>query len=651
MLLSIAVLCDLCRIYSGVETEVGDAIRPRFGLRSRNNWSAVRKNEAVQFPRLVRMESGVRVLMWRCRDRAVKAALAALLVLVAAVDLRAGAAPVKIVEQDPVSFVKLPDGAYLLDFGRVAFGNLLLVPKPGSKGEVTIRFGEAMRDGRIDRTPPGSVRYSEVKARLSGTSQVIAPPADARNTMPPAVLTPTEWGVLTPFRWVEIEGWPGSLHQGEVKRRAAFDSTWDDHAASFHSSNEMLDRVWDLCHYSIKATTFAGIFVDGDRERLAYEADAYLTQMSYYAGDPNSQMERDTFERLMRYPTWPTEWAPHMVFIAYADWMQTGDKDWLARHYEFLKTKTLVDRAGEDGLIRSTPAQIQRGDVVDWPPGERDGYVFTPVNTVVNAFHLRAIEEMRQLALALGKESDAEDFARRERRTLASFQRVLFDEKTGLYRDGVGTDHNSLHANLFPLAFGLVPKDKRAYIAEWLTKRGMRCSVYAAQYLLEALFENGQGKAALDEMIAPGDRSWRHMIDSGATITWEAWDQRYKPNQDWNHAWGAAPANLLPRFVLGVHVSRPGWSEAEIQPHPGDLQFANGTIPTPRGTIRVAWKMSPRFTLSAVLPEGMEAKVRLPATEESNGVWINGHIAKAHRDGSWWVLDEDVTGKVLMEVR
>jgi hypothetical protein len=41
----------------------------------------------------------------------------------------------------------------------------------------------------------------------------------------------------------------------------------------------MLDRVWDLCHYSIKATTFAGVFVDGDRERLACEADAYLTQL------------------------------------------------------------------------------------------------------------------------------------------------------------------------------------------------------------------------------------------------------------------------------------------------------------------------------------------------------------------------------------
>ncbi|MGA2651244.1 MAG: hypothetical protein ABSF28_12005 [Terracidiphilus sp.] len=42
----------------------------------------------------------------------------------------------------------------------------------------------------------------------------------------------------------------------QIRRRAAFDSTWVDDAATFHSSDRMLDKVWDLCHYSIKATTF-----------------------------------------------------------------------------------------------------------------------------------------------------------------------------------------------------------------------------------------------------------------------------------------------------------------------------------------------------------------------------------------------------------
>ncbi|MGB6247971.1 MAG: hypothetical protein WBF54_02590 [Terriglobales bacterium] len=126
----------------------------------------------------------------------------------------------------------------------------------------------------MDRHPPGSVRYSEVKVAPKGAETVIVtPPVEAGNTKTPAVLSPAPWGVLTPFRWVEVEGWPTELRADQIRRRAAFDSTWVDDAATFHSSDPMLDKVWDLCHYSIKATTFAGVFVDGDRERLAYEAD------------------------------------------------------------------------------------------------------------------------------------------------------------------------------------------------------------------------------------------------------------------------------------------------------------------------------------------------------------------------------------------
>jgi hypothetical protein len=55
----------------------------------------------------------------------------------------------------------------------------------------------------------------------------------------------------------------------------------------------MLNRIWNLSRDSIKATTFAGVFVDGDRERIAYEADAYLNQLSFYACNPDPAMARD----------------------------------------------------------------------------------------------------------------------------------------------------------------------------------------------------------------------------------------------------------------------------------------------------------------------------------------------------------------------
>jgi hypothetical protein len=565
----------------------------------------------------------------------------------------ASAAPVKLVDQAPVAVTDVAPGVLLVDFGRVAFGNVRLSPPAGPAGRLTVHFGEALAEGRIDRRPPGTVRYGRAEVELAGGRPlVVAPPADQRNTEhPSAVRTPVEWGVVLPFRWVEIEGWPGVFHPDFIVRRAAFAATWKDDAAAFASSDAVLDRIWELCRYSIKATTFAGVYVDGDRERIAYEADAYLNQLGHYASDPDVQMARDTFDRLVRFPTWPTEWASHMIFMAHADWMQTGDRAWLAARYESLKPKLLLDRARADGLLVSTEAQIARGDIVDWPVGERDGFAFRPVNTVVNAFHLRSLALMAELAAALGKDGEAREYADRERSTRRAFQARLFDAARGLYRDGEGTDHASLHASLFPLAFGLVPAEHRASLVEWVGGRGMACSVYAAQYLLEALFEHGADRQALDLITAPTDRSWRHMLGSGTTITWEAWDMKYKPNQDWNHAWGAAPANLLPRYVLGARPLAPGWTRALVRPHPGALTYAEGRIPTPRGPVAVRWEKGDRFRMNLGLPPGTSAQAQLPAAEGTTGVWIDGKPVAAARDGAWWTLKKDVAGSVRLEVR
>ena len=559
-------------------------------------------------------------------------------------------ASIHLVDQPPTAITAITPGVFLVDFGRVAFGDLSLTSQ--NADPLTIRFGEALKAGRVDTHPPGSVRFAEVKVSPKpGETMIVAPSVDARNTKSPAVLTPASWGVLTPFRWVEVSGWPGELQAGRIRRRAAFDNTWVDDAATFHSSDPMLDRIWDLCHYSIKATTFAGVFVDGDRERLPYEADAYLNQLGYYAGDADPRISRVSFDRLMKFPTWPSEWAPQMVFMAYADWMETGDTTWIAAQYEELKTKLLDDRAGPDGLVTSTPKLIRHGDIVDWPADERDGYVFTSVNTVVNAFHLHALDEMSQLAAAINKTNEAARFSDREKSALAAFQKKLFDPARGLYRDGEGTDHASLHANLFPLAFGLVPVGDRQHVAQWLAGRGMVGSVYAAQYLLEALFENGEDADALALIAAPGDRSWRHMVESGTTITWEAWDQKYKPNQDWTHAWGAAPANLLPRYVLGAQPLTPGWSRALIQPHPGTLTSVEGSMPTPRGELTVSWKHERNFILTLQLPPAMSARVMLPAIQGATGVWVGGTAVKAHREGQWWTLEDDLEGTVTIEER
>jgi hypothetical protein len=561
---------------------------------------------------------------------------------------------VKLFDQPPVEITKPGNGVILVDFGKVAFGNIKLLLPPGMKeGALRVHFGEASKSERIDRKPPGTVRYATVEVKLDGSREiVVAPPADKRNTkQPEAVLTPKEWGVVLPFRWVEIEGWQGDFKQSNIIRQAGFLTAWDDAAASFQSSDETLNKIWELCRYSIKATTFAGVYVDGDRERIPYEADAYLNQISHYAVDKDIQMARDSYDRLMAYPTWPSEWAPHMVFMAHADWMHTGDADWLKPRYEALKGKLLLERVGTDGLVKSNDKQRGWNDIVDWPQAERDGYEFREVNTVVNAFHLAALAKMADLARAVGKESEATDFANRATNGREVFNASLFMADKGAYRDGIGSNHASSHASLFPLAFGLVPETHTRQVADYLAKRGMTCSVYAAQYLMEGLFRGGAEKAALELITAKGDRSWRHMLESGTTITWEAWDQKYKPNQDWNHAWGAAPANLFPRFVLGAEPLSAGWKTARISPRPGGLKTAKGRIPTPLGPVVVQWRQDPSFQMKVELPTGMSARIDLPSDRPADRVWLDGKPAAATRAGQRLVLDQPVAGNKVIIVK
>ena len=550
-----------------------------------------------------------------------------------------------LVEQRPVNICRTPSGSILVDFGKVAFGNLWLKWPPGFNEKVVVHFGEAMLNGSVHRAPPGAVRYARVEAEASRGS-IVAPPPDAKNTRPVAVATPPQWGVLIPFRWVEFESWPeeANVYLAQAQRRAAFAQNWNDGASAFTCSDPLLNRIWELARYSIKATTFAGIYVDGDRERIAYEGDAYLNQISHQACDPDPAIARATFDYLLEHPTWPTEWALHMPFMAHADWMHTGDRSWLAARYDELLPKLLPDRLGADGLLR-TPPELTRRDLVDWPKTERDGYVFTEVNTVVNAFHIEALKRMSVLAAAIGRQEEAESLVARAAAATTLFQSTFWNESRRLFVDGMGTDHASQHANFFPLAFNLVPPELRRSVLDHVLERGMACSVYAAQYLLEALFRNGESKAALALMTAEGDRSWRHMVESGTTITWEAWDRRYKPNQDWNHAWGAAPANLLPRFVAGVRVAGPGGSKITVQPETGGLKDCSARVPTMRGPVEIEWRHNEVFHLRLAMPSGMSAKLNVPAVGRHQ-VLLNGQSITPKQRGGRLVLPGRHTGTI-----
>jgi len=572
-------------------------------------------------------------------------------------------------------------GVLFIDFGRAAFGTLLVpVPLGPHRNSIVVHLGEKLAiDGRIDRTPPGTVRYIRIEQTL-GTcrdSCRITIPPDERNTGPGAIRMPSHIGEVYPFRYAEIEN-AMDLDPSAV-RQLCVHYPFDENASSFASSSNVLNAVWELCKYSIKATSFCGVYVDGDRERIPYGGDAYINQLGHYCVDREYTLARYTHEYLIQHPAWPTEWQLHSVTMAWQDYMYTGEMQSLETFYDDLCVKTLIDLAREDGLISTESGlcttEFERRlhlhnpryifdsglrDVVDWPPasftqggcGECDNHEMLPINSVMNAFHCRALVLMSRIASALRRTEDQARFTERAARVKRTINRLLFDDQRGVYVDGEGSSHASLHSNMFMLAFDLVPEDRRQTVVAFVKSRGMACSVYGAQFLLEALYLNDEDKYALELLTARHDRSWWNMIQVGSTITMEAWDWKYKNNLDWNHAWGAAPANIIPRFLMGVRPLEPGCSKMLIQPRPGALERAELEIPTIRGPVVVRFKNLPKesFVLEVELPANMTARIDIPLLGQCDShVVVDGKSVNGIVTGNFVTIDQVCPGHHTLE--
>lgn len=558
--------------------------------------------------------------------------------------VRANRHPLEVHVLRPLKIVSKSQGHYFVDFGKAAFGTLSLTLGSDDVREVEIRLGEKLgADDTVETAPGGSVVYvKQTLAVKEGThTYKLELP-----THPLGVKMPRHIGEVAPFRYCEIINSPCEIRDKNLAQLAVF-YRFDDGASSFACSDMTLNDVWEMCKYSIKATSFLGIYVDGQRERLPYEADAYINQLGHYCVDREFALARYTHEHLIQHPTWPTEWILFSVLIAWADYMYTGNVESIKRCYKDLVAKTLLSLAREDGLISTRTGLMTKEvlesvhhpgrdlrDIVDWPqPSETDGYVFTEINTVVNAFHYRALVLMGKMAELIGNSDDAKMFCERAERVFTSFNAKLFDSENGVYLDGEGASHASMHANVFALVMGLVDEKRKASVVEFIKSRGMACSVYRAQFLLEALYEADEDEAALSLMTNSSDRSWPHMIyNIGSTISLEAWDPKYKPNLDWNHAWGAAPANIIPRLLVGVEPLEPGFRVARIKPRIGSLSDVSFKMPTIRGTIDVSIKRDEaEYRLNCKIPANMTAEIHLPASGPSQV--LEGNKSAGSREG------------------
>lgn len=580
--------------------------------------------------------------------------------------------------QEAVQITKTGSESYFLDFVKDALGQLTLHLTSPKSDSVWIEVGEALESPtQIHKNAGRTIRYLKLPLFIkSGTHDysIVWETNEKRNSRNP-VLMPDYIGEVYPFRYMSIQNFKGALDKQSIKRKIVY-YPFDDTAASFTSSDTVLNQVWDLCKYSMKVTSFTGYYIDGDRERIPYEADALINQLSHYAVDAEYSIGRRSMNYLIYHPTWPTEWSLQNVLIAWNDYMYTGDAKFLQNYYTDLRNKAVMPLAGKGGLI-STRTNKQtddflktiyitktfdgrRGlhDIVDWPQngdfigtekehkGESDGFVFNTYNSVINAYYYRNLVLLQKIAQVLGKKEDSKEYETKAREVYNSFLQTFQDTKTGLIKDGDSTSHSSLHANMFALAFGLIPKKDVSNVVQFVKSRKMACSVYGSQFLMDALYEAGEAGYGLELLSSTAHRSWYNMIRVGSTISLEAWDKVYKPNLDWNHAWGAVPANIIVRKLMGVESISPGFETFQIKPQFGSLTSANLKTPTIKGTVSVSFnKGNSSTTMEVVVPGGTNANIYVPVDKKRTNLAINGKHSNLKSQDGYYLLPNAKAGK------
>ena len=103
------------------------------------------------------------------------------------------------------------------------------------------------------------------------------------------------------------------------------------------------------------------------------------------------------------------------------------------------------------------------------------------------------------------------------------------------------------------------------------------------------------------------------MIRVGSSMTTEAWDESFKPNLTWNHAWGAAPANIIPRKLLGIEPVEPAFTKFRIAPQPASIETVNIRVPTLRGPIDCQMKANrDEWNLIITIPGNTDAELLIP---------------------------------------
>jgi alpha-L-rhamnosidase len=280
-----------------------------------------------------------------------------------------------------------------------------------------------------------------------------------------------------------------------------------------------------------------------------------------------------------------------------------------------------------------------------------------PADTLTNSHFYGVLLQAAQLATALNHEDIAAGYKASAAQLKAAINTNLFNSTAGLY--GVDTSQLTVFpqdGNSYAILYGVAPAQGTSVtsILAKLTSALYRTPTapnatgpvpvqqssgstqvgpYTSAFELFARFENDDTANAL----ALIRNEWGLMRKNSpfySQATWEYVGLDGTPGlgegTSLAHGWASGPTSALSKYVLGVRPVEPGYKTWLIEPQPGDLKWAEGTVPTPYGPIKARWERKGNaLVLQITVPDGTRGSVGLPVGANPGSLVVNGRTVKS----------------------
>ncbi|WP_300602334.1 hypothetical protein [Niabella sp.] len=467
----------------------------------------------------------------------------------------------------------------LLDFGREMNGALEVItgmwPAPNGPRKVRIRFGESVSEAMAELGAHGSTNDHAIR--------------DFSLMMP--WLGKVQSGE-SGFRFVRIDLLDVNA-EAQLKEVRVI-STYRDipYLGSFKSSNERLNKIWEVGAYTVHLNMQDYLWDGIKRDRLVWVGDLHpevSTVNSVFGYNEVVPRSLDLARNTTPLPGWMSGISTYSMWwiIIQHDWyLHHGDLPYLKEQQAYLQglLKQIM------GKVVDGKEQMDGNRFLDWPSSKDT----VAIHAGLQAMTIWSLERGADLSTVLG---DLET-AKQCRETVAEMRKVVLPH------------HNSKQAAALLSLVGMMDAGK-AY-ADVLSVGGAKgFSTFYGYYMLEAMAKAGKYREAMDLIT----EYWGGMLDLGATTFWEDFNIDWLKNaaridelvpagktdvhaaygdycyvghrHSFCHGWASGPTVWLSEHVLGLKAVKPGGRVFRLNPHLGNLSFAEGTFPTALGVIRV----------------------------------------------------------------